>query len=52
MDSKRFFGVVPAMATPFTADETIDEARFAELIEVVDRIMEEEQGPARVARSA
>ncbi len=33
MDLRKFFGVVPAMATPFRADETIDEARFAELIE-------------------
>jgi 4-hydroxy-tetrahydrodipicolinate synthase len=29
----RFFGVVPAMATPFTADFRLDEARAAELID-------------------
>jgi 4-hydroxy-tetrahydrodipicolinate synthase len=29
----KFFGVVPAMATPFTADYRLDEARAGELIE-------------------
>ncbi|GAA4337382.1 4-hydroxy-tetrahydrodipicolinate synthase [Pigmentiphaga soli] len=33
MDLSRFHGVVPAMATPFTADERFDEARTRELIE-------------------
>jgi 4-hydroxy-tetrahydrodipicolinate synthase len=31
--SDKFFGVVPAMATPFTADFRLDEARARELIE-------------------
>jgi 4-hydroxy-tetrahydrodipicolinate synthase len=33
MSKKRFHGVVPAMATPFTDDERLDEARVRELIE-------------------
>jgi 4-hydroxy-tetrahydrodipicolinate synthase len=32
MNKKKFHGVVPAMATPFTADERIDEGRLRELI--------------------
>jgi 4-hydroxy-tetrahydrodipicolinate synthase len=31
--NERFFGVVPAMATPFTADFRLDESRVGELIE-------------------
>ena len=31
--TSRFHGVVPAMATPFTADHKLDEARVGELIE-------------------
>src|SRR5262245_59826114 len=33
MSKKKFHGVVPAMATPFTDDERLDEARVRELIE-------------------
>lgn len=33
MDLKKFHGVVPAMATPFTADQRFDEGRTRELIE-------------------
>lgn len=33
MNTAKFFGVVPAMATPFTADEKVDTARFVELVE-------------------
>jgi 4-hydroxy-tetrahydrodipicolinate synthase len=33
VDLKKFHGVVPAMATPFTADERFDEGRTRELIE-------------------
>ena len=33
MTEKRFHGVIPAMATPFTADESVDESRFVELID-------------------
>ena len=33
MDNSRFFGVVPAMATPFTSDYRVDEARVRTLIE-------------------
>jgi 4-hydroxy-tetrahydrodipicolinate synthase len=33
MDTRKFFGVVPAMATPFAADERFDEVRARELIE-------------------
>ncbi len=32
MNLDKFHGVVPAMATPFTADQRVDEARAAELI--------------------
>jgi 4-hydroxy-tetrahydrodipicolinate synthase len=32
MNNKKFHGVVPAMATPFTADERIDEGRLRELL--------------------
>lgn len=33
MNTSKFHGVVPAMATPFTADHRLDEARVGELIE-------------------
>lgn len=33
MDTTMFHGVVPAMATPFTTDHRLDEARVGELIE-------------------
>jgi len=33
MNLKKFHGVIPAMATPFTADHRIDEARLVELID-------------------
>lgn len=33
MNTSKFHGVVPAMATPFTDDHRLDEARVAELIE-------------------
>lgn len=33
MDLKKFHGVIPAMATPFTADQRFDEGRVRELIE-------------------
>jgi 4-hydroxy-tetrahydrodipicolinate synthase len=33
MMKKKFHGVVPAMATPFTGDERVDEGRLRELIE-------------------
>lgn len=33
MNTSKFHGVVPAMATPFTADHRLDEARVSELIE-------------------
>jgi 4-hydroxy-tetrahydrodipicolinate synthase len=33
LNISRFHGVVPAMATPFTADHRLDEARVGELIE-------------------
>lgn len=33
MNTSKFHGVVPAMATPFTADQRLDEARVGELIE-------------------
>ncbi len=33
MNLSKFHGVVPAMATPFTADHRLDEARVGELIE-------------------
>jgi 4-hydroxy-tetrahydrodipicolinate synthase len=33
MNTSKFFGVVPAMATPFTADEKVDTARFVDLVE-------------------
>jgi 4-hydroxy-tetrahydrodipicolinate synthase len=33
VDLKKFHGVVPAMATPFTADEQFDEGRVRELID-------------------
>lgn len=33
MNLKKFHGVIPAMATPFTADQRIDEARLVELID-------------------
>jgi 4-hydroxy-tetrahydrodipicolinate synthase len=32
LDNSRFFGVVPAMATPFTADHQLDEARVRALV--------------------
>lgn len=33
MNTSKFHGVVPAMATPFTADHRLDEARVGELID-------------------
>jgi 4-hydroxy-tetrahydrodipicolinate synthase len=33
MSKKKFHGVVPAMATPFTSDERVDEGRARDLIE-------------------
>jgi 4-hydroxy-tetrahydrodipicolinate synthase len=33
LNTSKFHGVVPAMATPFTADHRLDEARVGELIE-------------------
>lgn len=33
MNNDKFFGIVPAMATPFTADHKLDEARVRELID-------------------